>query len=265
LSAGLIEGSSGASSNGASVVLETQDVTRSFGAVKAADHVNVQIREGQTVGIVGPNGSGKTTFVNIVTGYVKPEQGKVLFFGRDVTALGPRDLTVLGITRSFQIPQLYTRLSILENMLIAIAIRSGQHWDFWRPLNGGAREREARDVLEQFGFRENQAQLVSTLPEGGRKLLDVALSFALQPKLLLLDEPTSGVSVEDKFGVMDTLMRVVRESGMTSVFIEHDMDVVARYADRVMVFAEGSILADGTPAEIFENPEVRRHVLGEGM
>jgi branched-chain amino acid transport system ATP-binding protein len=150
-------------------------------------------------------------------------------------------------------------------MLIAIAIRSGEHWDFWRPLKSGSREAEARGVLEQFGFRENQDQLVSTLPEGGRKLLDVALSFALQPRLLLLDEPTSGVSVEDKFGVMDTLMRVVRESGMTSVFIEHDMDVVARYADRVMVFAEGAILADGTPAEIFENPEVRRHVLGEGM
>jgi len=115
-------------------VLETRDVTRFFGAVKAADHLSVQIDEGQIVGIVGPNGSGKTTFINIVTGYIKPAQGAILFKGQDVTGLSPRQLTKLGITRSFQIPQLYTRLSILENMLIALSIRSGQQWQFWQPL-----------------------------------------------------------------------------------------------------------------------------------
>jgi branched-chain amino acid transport system ATP-binding protein len=246
-----------------SVVLETENVTRSFGAVKAADHLSVRLAEGQTVGIVGPNGSGKTTFVNIVTGYVKPAEGQVRFKGDDITGLGPREVTNLGIARSFQIPQLYTRLTILENMLIALAIRSRRHWEFWRPLQTQAGIDEARRVLAQFGFTDSADQRVSTLPEGGRKLLDVALSFALEPTLLLLDEPTSGVSVDEKFGVMDTLMGVVRESRVTAVFIEHDMDVVGRYADRVLVFDEGTILADGTPAEIFANPEVRRHVLGE--
>jgi branched-chain amino acid transport system ATP-binding protein len=246
------------------VVLETKNVSRSFGAVKAADNISLQLTEGQIVGIVGPNGSGKTTFVNIVTGYIKPAQGQVFFKGREVTGLDPRALTRLGITRSFQIPQLYTRLSILENMMIALSIRSGQQGQFWQPLKTRERIEEALMVLDQFGFKDGADQAASTLPEGGRKLLDVALSFALQPTLQLLDEPTSGVSVEDKFGVMDTLVGVVKESDITTVFIEHDMDVVARYADRVIVFAEGSILADGQPEAVFANPEVRRQLLGEG-
>lgn len=247
-----------------STVLETRDVTHSFAAVKAADHLNVQLNEGQIVGIVGPNGSGKTTFVNIVTGYVKPRHGQVLFKGHEVTGLDPRELTKLGITRSFQIPQLYTRLSILENMLIALAIRSGRHWQFWRPLKTPERIEEGLQVLAQFGFKDGADQKVSTLPEGGRKLLDVALSIALQPVLLLLDEPTSGVSVDEKFGVMDALVRVVKETGITTVFVEHDMDVVVRYADRVIVFAEGSIMAEGPPQLVLSREDVRRHLLGDG-
>jgi branched-chain amino acid transport system ATP-binding protein len=246
------------------VVLETKDVTRSFGAVKAADHLSVQLHEEQVVGIVGPNGSGKTTFVNIVTGYVKPTQGQVLFREREVTGLDPRELTKLGITRSFQIPQLYTQLSVLENMLIALSIRSGQHWQFWGPLKTPPRIKAGLKVLNQFGFEDGADQQVSTLPEGGRKLLDVALSVALEPVLLLLDEPTSGVSVDEKFGVMDALVRVVKDSGITTVFIEHDMDVVARYADRVIVFADGSIMADGPPGPVLAQADVRRHLLGEG-
>ena len=246
------------------VVLETVNVTRYFGAVKAADDLSVQLAAGQTVGIVGPNGSGKTTFVNLVTGYVKPARGVVRFRECDITGLPPRQITRLGIARSFQIPQLYLRLSVLENMLIALAVREQRQWDLWRPLKLPARVDEACALLAQFGFFDGLSQPVSTLPEGGRKLLDVALSFALRPSVLLLDEPTSGVSVEDKFAVMDRLMSVVRQSAITAVFIEHDMEVVARYAERVLVFAEGRILADGAPAEVFANPAVRTHVLGEG-
>jgi branched-chain amino acid transport system ATP-binding protein len=245
-------------------VLEARDVTRSFGAVKAADHLSVRLDEGQIVGIVGPNGSGKTTFVNIVTGYVKPSQGQVFFRGRDVTGRDPRELTRLGITRSFQIPQLYTGLSILENMLIALAIRAGDHWQFWRPLKTSVRIDAALQVLDRFGFKDGADQTVSTLPEGGRKLLDVALSIALEPHLLLLDEPTSGVSVDDKFRVMDALIRVLKDAGITTVFIEHDMDVVERYADRVIVFADGSIMAEGRPEAVLSEGSVRRHLLGEG-
>lgn len=245
-------------------VLETIDVTRTFGAVRAVDGLTAQLEEGQVVGIVGPNGSGKTTFVNIVTGYIKPTEGTVRFRGRDITGLKSREVTNLGVARSFQVPQLYTRLTVLENMLVALSIRSRQHWDFWRPLGLAPRVEEALHLLDQFGFKEGAGRPVSALPEGGRKVLDVALSFALGPTVLLLDEPTSGVSVDEKFGVMDTLLRVVRASGVTAVFIEHDMDVVARYADRVLVFAEGKILADDRPDAVFANPAVRGHVLGEG-
>jgi branched-chain amino acid transport system ATP-binding protein len=245
------------------VILETREVSRSFGAVKAVDHLSVQLEEGQITGIVGPNGSGKTTFVNIVTGYVKPTRGQVLFKGAEVTRLSPRRLTKLGITRSFQIPQLYPRLSILENMLIAFAIHSGQHWQFWQPLKESKRIAQAVQVLDQFGFKDGADQKVSTLPEGGRKLLDVALSIALQPSLLLLDEPTSGVSVDEKLGVMDTVVGVVKASSITAVFVEHDMDVVARYAERVIVFADGSIVADGTPGQVLGQEDVRHHLLGE--
>jgi branched-chain amino acid transport system ATP-binding protein len=246
-----------------SVVLETRNVTRSFGAVQAVDHVNVQVQEGGMVGIVGPNGSGKTTFVNLVSGYVKPHQGQILYRGTDVTGRAPHELTKLGIARSFQIPQLYLGLSVLENMLIALSIRSRRHWEFWQPLKTQPRVDEALLVLDQFDFRHHAGLKVATLPEGGRKLLDVALSFALNPRLLLLDEPTSGVSVDEKFGVMDTLVGALIGSGITVVFIEHDMDIVQRYADRVLVFAEGSILADGPPDVVFAQAEVRRHVLGE--
>lgn len=247
------------------VVLEALNVVRHFGAVKAADNVSVQLQEGQTVGIVGANGSGKTTFVNIVTGYVKPTAGQIRFREQDITGLEPREVTNLGIARSFQVPQLYTSLTILENMLIALSIRSRQHWGFWAPLKSSDRIDEATGLLTRFGFADGRDQRASTLPEGGRKLLDVALSFALDPKLLLLDEPTSSVSVDDKFGVMDTLMEAMKRSEITAVFIEHDMDIVARYADRVLVFAEGSILADGDPESVFANPAVRTHVLGEGV
>lgn len=247
------------------VVLETLGVTRHFGAVKAADDLSLKLEEGQFVGIVGPNGSGKTTFVNIVTGYLKPTSGRILFRGEDVTGLDPRILTRRGITRSFQIPQLYNRLTILENMLIARAISTRHQYEFWKPLKTPERIEQALQVLDQFGFKDNADAKVSTLPEGGRKVLDVALSFSLHPTLLLLDEPTSGVSADDKFAIMDSLMGVLRGGANTTVFIEHDMDVVERYADRVLVFSEGTILADGTPKAVFANPEVRRHVLGEGL
>jgi branched-chain amino acid transport system ATP-binding protein len=246
------------------VTLETVELRKAFGGVVALDGASVAFHEGKVNALIGPNGSGKTTFVNIVTGYIKPSEGKVLFKGKDITGLEPRDVVLGGIARSFQIPQLYKNLTILENMLIAVAIRQRQHWNFWKPLHTEDREALALEVLDRFGFKESAGQTVGTLPEGGRKLLDVALSFALEPNLLLLDEPTSGVSVEEKFGIMDSLMAVLRTSEVTTVFIEHDMDVVERYADRVLVFSEGTILADGSPQEVFANADVKRHVLGEG-
>jgi branched-chain amino acid transport system ATP-binding protein len=242
-------------------LLQVQGLTKFFGAVRAAENVNVQVEQGELVGIVGSNGSGKTTFLNIATGYIAPDRGRVLLAGRDTAGLPPRRLTRLGVARSFQIPQLYLALTVLENVLLAVAAHSGR-LGAWRPLYRRPWTARAAQLLERVGLLAYTDRSVGELPEGGRKLLDVALALALEPTLLLMDEPTAGVSTEDKFEVMDTLMGVIRQSGITTIFVEHDMDVVQRYSRRVLVFDQGLVIADGEPATVLADPAVRKSVLG---
>lgn len=244
------------------VVLETRGLTRTFGRVVAAEDVNVQIRSGERVGLVGPNGAGKTTFLNLITGYIRPDRGRILYRGTDITGLPPRTITRMGIVRSFQIPQLYPGLTVLENMLLAIAARSGRGMDFWNPLRREHEVAEAMERLAAFNLADHAERPVGELPEGGRKLLDVAMALALRPAVLLMDEPTSGVSTRDKFEVMEVLMEVLRRSGVTTLFVEHDMEVVYRYAERVLVFHSGRVVADGDPQTLFADAAVRRAVLG---
>jgi branched-chain amino acid transport system ATP-binding protein len=243
-------------------ILQTIDLTKSFGMVRAAHAVNVHFSRGELVGIVGANGSGKTTFLNLVTGYLKPDHGHILIMGQESTGLPPRLVTRLGVARSFQIPQLYTALSVLENVLLALAAAAQSSTEYWKPLYRDLWVEEALGLLEQFGLKPYADRPVAELPEGGRKLLDVALSFALRPRLLLMDEPTSGVSIEDKFEVMDTLMGVLQRSDITTIFVEHDMEVVQRYGQRVLVFDNGEVIADGKPESVLMHPEVRKAILG---
>jgi branched-chain amino acid transport system ATP-binding protein len=235
---------------------------KNFGMVVAAHDMNISINEGEVVGIVGANGSGKTTLLNLITGYVQPTKGEIRFQGKNINGLSPRHVISLGIARSFQIPQLYTGLTVLENMLIAIATRSGKSWDFWNHLNKGSWLDEVFGVLKDFGFEDDASQMVATLPEGGRKLLDVALSFVLKPKLLLMDEPTSGVSLKEKFKVMDALLKTLKDAGVTTVFVEHDMEIVERYAQRALAFNNGVVIADGTVNAVLADDSVRQVVLG---
>ncbi len=243
-------------------VIRTVDLTKYFGAVRAAENLNIALQAGEMVGIVGTNGSGKTTFLNLITGYLAPSSGEIYFGGRDITGLSPKQVTELGIARSFQHPQLYTGLSIGQNMLIAVAVRSGAASDFWNPLERGAWTEEVRAVLEQFGFRDQMDQPVANLPEGQRKLLDVALSHVLKPELLLMDEPTSGVSMRDKFEVMDALVNVLKTTGVTTLFVEHDMEIVERYAERAIAFDDGRVIADGPVQAVLSDPAVRQAILG---
>jgi branched-chain amino acid transport system ATP-binding protein len=243
-------------------VLRTVELTKSFGMVKAADRINVEIRDGELVGIVGANGSGKTTFLNLITGYLTPEDGRIFLMGEDRTGLPPRRVTRLGVARSFQIPQLYTNLSVLESILLSVAAQTDTGVGVWRPLYRQPWMDEGMETLGRFGLEAYAHRPVSELPEGGRKLLDIALAFALRPKLLLMDEPTSSVSIKDKFQVMDTLIRVVRESRLTTIFVEHDMEVVQRYGRRVLAFNDGRVIADGTPEAVLADAEVRKAVLG---
>ncbi len=243
-------------------ILEVEDLTLHFGSITAAERETVIVYPGEFVGVVGPNGAGKTTFLNLITGYLRPERGAIRFWGQDVVGLSPHQITALGVGRSFQIPQLFLTLTVRENVLVALVTREGRWGSAWQPLQQTARVQAADEVLLQFGLLSQADRPAGELPEGGRKLLDVAMAFALRPRLLLMDEPTSGVSAREKFQVMDTLVAALREAGVTALFVEHDMDVVRRYATRVLVLNNGRILADGPPDEILEDPEIRLAVTG---
>jgi len=218
------------------------------------------IAAGELVGMIGANGAGKTTFVNIVTGYVKPETGRVRFMGRDVTHLPARELTRLGVSRSFQVAQVFPELSALDNLLIALGARLTH--SPWRPLRRPELISQALDALERFGIADYRDYRAAALPQGVRKLLDIAMAMSGAPKLVLLDEPSSGVSADEKFSLMDTLLGALEPTGAGVLFVEHDMEIVARYAHRVVAFHEGRVIADGPPAEVMADAQVQTYVTG---
>ena len=244
-------------------MIEVLNVSRAFDMLRAVDDVSISVGEREIVGIIGTNGSGKTTLLNLITGYLQPTSGRILFGGTDITGLDTRRITALGVARSFQVPQLFAGLTVRDNVLIAIAAHSGEGTGSWKPMHRSDWLARADEVLARFGLREQAGGTVANLPEGGRKVLDVALSVVLEPKLLLMDEPTSGVSAKDKFAVMDTLMPALTERRVTTIFVEHDMEIVERYAARAVAFDGGRILADGPVADVLKRAEVRRAVLGE--
>ena len=244
------------------LLLRAQGLHKSFGAVVAAHDLQVDIRAGERISLIGSNGAGKTTFVNMITGYVQPDQGHILLDGEDITGLNPRDITRLGVARSFQIPQLYPSLSVLDNMLVAQTIHDNR-LSLWRPANKADAVLRAQEVLARFRLLDHQRRLVAELPGGLRKLVDIALAMTGSPKLLLLDEPTSGVAAEEKFPMMDTVMQALGSQPLTALFVEHDMDIVSRYCDRVIAFYSGRIIADDLPAVALANADVRRYVTGE--
>jgi branched-chain amino acid transport system ATP-binding protein len=242
-------------------LLSARGLSKHFEGVVAADQVSLDVPAGQRVGLIGSNGAGKTTFVNMITGYLKPDAGEVLLDGSDITALGPRQIARLGVARSFQIPQLCAELSVLDNMLMAAACGDGA-LSFWRPAHTPDRHERAHALLGRFALAGHALRRVAELPGGVRKLLDIAMALTHRPKILLLDEPTSGVSVEEKFPMMDTIMAALGGEGTTVLFVEHDMEIVTRYASRVVAFYSGRVLADGPASVVLADAEVRRYVTG---
>jgi branched-chain amino acid transport system ATP-binding protein len=243
------------------IVLEARNVNKTFGAVTAAADINVRVEQDSVVGLIGSNGAGKTTFINMVTGYLTPTSGSIHYLTREITGLSPRAITGLGIFRSFQIPQLFNTLSVHDNLQVGVGITARSH----RAAGGrGEREEEQIEMLvERFNLAGYRDQAAGLLPEGVRKLLDIAMAVAGRPKLLLLDEPTSGVSADEKFRLMDMVMDALKAQGVTVLFVEHDMEIVSRYTHRVLAFYEGRIIADGDPGAVLEDAEVRRYVIGE--
>jgi branched-chain amino acid transport system ATP-binding protein len=242
-------------------VLSARGLCKHFDGVVAADQVTIEVAAGERVGLIGSNGAGKTTFVNMITGYLKPDAGRIELEGRDITRLGPRQIMRRGVARSFQIPQLCTELSVLDNLLAAVACADGA-LSFWRPAHTAHSRERAAAVLERFALGRHAQRRVVELAGGVRKLLDIAMALTRRPSILVLDEPTSGVSRDEKFPVMDTVMAALDEEKTTVLFVEHDMDIVQRYARRVVAFYSGRVLADGAPGAVLSNAEVRRHVTG---
>ena len=245
-----------------SALLLTEGVNKSFGAVTAARDVSVAVPSGAVWSLIGSNGAGKTTFVNMVTGYIKPETGRIVFDGADITGLSPRQITRLGIRRSFQIPQLCAELSVLENMLVSQSINRGQKPSLWRPGRAAEHVDEAMQVLERFRIADNRNRLMSELSAGVRKLLDIAMAISGTPRVMLLDEPTSGVAAEEKFPLMDLVMEALSASDVTVLFVEHDMDIVTRYSQRVLAFYDGEIIANDAPEDVLSDEAVQRYVTG---
>jgi branched-chain amino acid transport system ATP-binding protein len=243
-------------------VLSVRELEKRFGAVVAADSLSIDIAQGQRVSLIGANGAGKTTFVNMVTGYLKPDLGSIALDGMDIGRRSPRSVARLGISRSFQIPQLFIELTAAENLAVAVSGMRASALSFHSPAEAQGRHDRAVELLERFGLAALADRPVSELAGGVRKLVDIAMALVRRPKLLLLDEPTSGVSAEEKLATMDRVIHAVAPDAATIVFVEHDMEIVSNYADRVLAFYQGRILADGTPSDVLNDPEVRRYVTG---
>ena len=244
-----------------SALIRTEGLSLAFGGVVAADGIDFELQDGERLAVIGANGAGKTTFINICTGFIKPTAGRVLFAGRDITGMEPRRIVRLGIGRSFQLPQLFLEHSVRQCLELA-AVGSAGKLSWLTPLGSSANARAVDRTLDLVGLREREHDAASSLPEGQRKLLDVAMALMLEPKLLIMDEPTSGVASEDKHGLMATIMTALDERNVTSWFVEHDVDIVMRYATRVAAWISGKIAADGEPVDVMSDPRVKREVLG---
>jgi branched-chain amino acid transport system ATP-binding protein len=244
-------------------LLETANLKKYFGDTHAVDDVNLTIAEGEFISLVGPNGAGKTSLCNVISAHLTPDSGKIIFKGTDVTHSSVIERVKAGIARSFQLVNLFDDLTAFDNVALAIFSRDGKIRNMAALAD---RDRdvaiEADTILDQFGLVNKRNETARGLAQGERKLLDVALAYALRPKLLFLDEPTSGVSTRDKDKIMDIIASVVRGEGITAVIIEHDMDVVFKYSNRIVVMHQGAILAQGTPDAIRNNDNVAMILLG---
>jgi len=244
-------------------LLQTTNLTKYFGETHAVDHVDFTVSEGEVLALIGSNGAGKTTLINLISGFIPVDSGSIVFQGADITRDSIHEKIGKGIARSFQLVNLFDQLSTLDNLALAIFSREGKTRKLFSLSDADRAVREeAVAVLQQFGLAAKAEMVAGGLSQGERKLLDVAVAYALKPKLLFLDEPTSGVSTREKAPIMDIITQVVRAGGITAVIVEHDMDVVFKYCPRIIAMHQGMILADGTPDEIRNNEQVTANLLG---
>jgi len=243
--------------------LETRGLEKSFGALTVANNIDFRLDAGARHALIGPNGAGKTTFVNLITGRLQPSRGRIILAGEDITGLSQSARVKRGLGRTFQINTLFKGLSVLENVTLAVGERAGVAGDMWRHAgtHRGVVE-EAYALLEQLRIEADALKIVRELPYGRQRLVEIAIALGLEPSVLLLDEPAAGVPSAESAVILEVIDRL--PAGIAVLIIEHDMDLVFRFAKRITVMVQGGILTEGTPAEIAADPGVREVYLGEG-
>jgi len=243
-------------------ILSVEGLSKSFGGVKASDHISLSVMEGECHALIGPNGAGKTTLISQLSGLVAPDSGQVRFKGRDITGLAAHKRSLIGIARSFQITNILLSLSALDNVALAVQARAGHSFRFWAPARADLALRQpAMAMLYEVGLSDRAHEISAALSHGERRQLEIAMALALQADLLLLDEPTAGMGLEEATQIIEMLRRLKTSKSM--LLIEHDMDAVFALADRISVLVYGRIIATGTPGEIRADQAVRRAYLGE--
>jgi branched-chain amino acid transport system ATP-binding protein len=250
---------------GMSALLETRGVGKAYGAFRALADISLSIKAGERLSIVGPNGAGKTTLVNLLTGLLVPSEGEVYFKNENIRGHGPVALAERGLARAFQLVHIFPKLTVAETIAAAVITRQKKRWRFFSDL---AADRDvaarAAEVARIFGLEKRLDTVSELLSQGEKKLLDVASAFALDPEVILLDEPTSGISTAEKHGIMKTLLAAAERAGVKAlILVEHDMDLVAAYSTRIVAISEGKVLADLPPKLFFENPAVIEIVVGK--
>ncbi len=245
-------------------LLQVEHVSKHFGSLIAVNDVSMTVEAGQLRAVIGPNGAGKTTFFNLISGFLRPSSGRIIFDGEDVTALLPARRVWRGIARTFQVTEVFPELSVRQNLRIPVEVASGYRLRPWLSRSADAKvAAHVAELLEMGGLADKADRLVGELSHGDQRATEIVMALALNPRLLLLDEPTAGMGDQETYAITQLIRRLHKDGKLTIVLIEHDMRVVFHLADRITVLDQGSFLAEGTPQEIAANEAVQTAYLGQ--